>query len=152
MEPRNLLLNSLDEVAEEARRLNRDGYTQLGEWNLSEICAHLSLVMRKSISGFRGTRPSWWARTFVQPALRRRVFNSRRLPFGIELPPSLRPDQTRYEGDAVYELSADLQRVRDHEGKFADHPMLGRLTPVQWRQFHVFHAAHHLAMLEPKER
>ena len=42
-----------------------------------------------------------------------------------------------------------IERFRSSPGPFDAHPLVGRMTPRQWEQFHCVHCAHHLSFALP---
>ncbi|HZT79571.1 MAG TPA: DUF1569 domain-containing protein [Gemmataceae bacterium] len=137
-------------VAAEVERLRRTGYDQAGNWNLAQVCDHLAAAMRGSVEGFPFPGP-WFFRTLIGPFARRVFFRRRRMPAGIQIPERFRPAADVDEAAAVRAFHAALALVRDWPGEFVPHPILGRFTPAQWRQFHLIHAAHHLSFLVPRD-
>ena len=56
-ERRKLKFDNLDQVSEELNRLLSGGYTQTGNWNLSQICGHCDDWMRYSLDGYPKAAP-----------------------------------------------------------------------------------------------
>jgi hypothetical protein len=102
-----------------------------------------------SLDGFPDQAPRLIRRT-VGAVLHRLLFGRGRIPEGVRAPPTYVPraglDAAR-EGDA---LRAALVRFQASAGPFAEHPLLGRLSPAQWEQFHRLHCAHHLSFALPR--
>jgi hypothetical protein len=146
---RQLDFQDFDSLTADVDRLHRDGYTKAGTWDLRQICEHLTASMRMSIEGFT-FKVAWWF-IFVGPLIRRRLFKTRKVPAGIKGPDSLMPASTGDETAALNAFHKELRRVRDHAGPFRPSPVMGRLSPEQWRQFHLIHAAHHLSFLIPRD-
>lgn len=141
---------SIDAVAEDVDRLRCDGYVRLGNWDLARICEHLATLMRFSLEGFPFHFP-WILRRVVGPlVIKPWMLRTRRFPSGVDAPKEMVPTGQLGEEQAVEAFKAMLWRVRDHRGEFQPSPLLGPLTPEQWRQIHMIHAAHHLRFLVPK--
>ena len=66
--------------------------------------------------------------------------------------PLFRPDGSP---DLRQEISEYVSLVRqvmaDDAPLLPDHPVFGRTTKDEWRQFHAWHAAHHFSFLIPNE-
>jgi hypothetical protein len=146
---RQLDFRDFDTLAADVDRLHRDGYTKGGTWDLRQVCEHLTATMRMSIEGFTFKVP-WWF-TFLRPLIRRRLFKTRKMPAGIKGPDPLMPAATGEETAALNAFHKELIRIRDHPGPFQRSPVLGRLDPDEWRQFHLIHASHHLSFLIPQD-
>ena len=145
---RELHLKTLDDVVLEVRKLHEEGYTMLGDWDLSQICQHLSSSMNKSVEGTLTFKTPLMVR-LMRPFIRRSVFGSRRIPVGVKAPPGFEFDAID-ERQAVEALLTAIERVRMHDGPWAGHPVFGKLSTEQWYAFHVIHSQHHLSFVESK--
>ena len=152
MNRRRLELNTLDAVIDEIDRLHACGYERVASWDLARTCDHLTVMMRWSLDGFpREIRFNPVARAVVGPVARFAIVRMGWMPRGIKAPhPALDVTAPRPEQLAVSHCVATLREVRDHDGEFHASPLLGRLTPQQWRRFHLVHAVHHLSLLVPR--
>jgi hypothetical protein len=147
MERRNLDFHDFNSVVDDIDQLHKRGYTKAGQWDLSQICEHLAKVMRLSIEGF-GFKGAWYIRALA-PLIKRRFFKTRRMPTGFQAPGVLMPRNLGEEAQAVASCKEQLDRVRNYPGEFQPSPFFGRLSPEEWRQLHLIHAAHHLSFLIP---
>ena len=152
MNRRRLQLATLDAAAAEIERLRAGRYERVGPWDLARTCDHLTVMMRWSLDGFPPElRFPWPTRALLGPAVRMAIVRMGWMPVGVKAPhPALEVADVRPEGTAVAHCVATLREVRDHPGDFHPSPLLGRLTPEQWRRLHVVHAQHHLSFLVPR--
>jgi len=148
MPRRELDFRSFDDVVTDARHLLAIGYERAGAWSLGQICHHLELVMRGSMEGFTARFP-WYLR-LAGPVIKRVVLKQRKLAAGVKGPAEIMPPAVPDETAAVESLIVRCEQVRDHTGIFYPSPLLGRLSPEEWRQIHLIHASHHLGFLSPK--
>jgi hypothetical protein len=72
-----------------------------------------------------------------------------RIPSGIPTNDRLAPPADVPEA-AIDEFIALARKFESYDGPFPIHPLFGRLTPEEWRQFNLLHAAHHLGHLVPR--
>ena len=150
MDRRSLDLRDFDAVARDVDSLLAKGYRRAGNWDLAQICDHLSMTMEGSINGFSIQVP-WLVRKLVAPIFYRRIVMTRRLPAGRKGPASLMPKPGGDPGEAVRRFKEWLGRVGVHKGDFELHPFFGYLTPEEWRDLHLMHTSHHLSFLIPSE-
>ncbi|MGH7179776.1 MAG: DUF1569 domain-containing protein [Tepidisphaeraceae bacterium] len=145
---RDITYRDFDEVTADAEMLANAGYERAGHWGLAEVCDHLSRYMRQSLEGFEDSR-NWVMRRIVGPTLGRRILRTRRMPGGVITPAALRPSTGRDEREAVTELKEWIGRVSTATD-FRGVAEFGPLSPEQWRQVHLIHAAHHMSFLVPR--
>jgi hypothetical protein len=151
MERRKLNFGRFESVAADINHLHTAGYTQVGSWDLSQACDHLTRYMRMSLEGFPFEFP-WVMRRLVGPAiLKPLVLWTHWLPAGAKAPRPLVPERSPQEPAAVEAVIEMLHRVRNHPDRFAPSPLFGELSNSQWRQVHLIHASHHLSFLVPSE-
>jgi hypothetical protein len=148
MERRQLDFRDFDSVAADIDRLHKNGYDKVGQWELCQTCDHLSTVMRMSMEGFP-FKAAWYIR-LLGPLVKGRFFKTRRMSEGFQAPAVLIPLAAGDEKAAVGSCKELLRRVQTHSEEFHPNPFFGRLTPDEWRQLHLIHAAHHLSFLIPK--
>lgn len=149
MQRRELRFENFAEINQEVDRLLESGCDAAGNWDLAQICKHLALAMSGSVMGFPGRSP-WFVRHLLGPIYRRRVFRNGRLPDAVPTNQAAIPKPGGDPQRAAKQLARAIERFETHDGPLAEHPLLGRLTPQQWRSFHLIHAAHHLGFLVPK--
>jgi len=150
MQRRKLDFHDFDSVAADLERLQKNGYSKAGNWGLRQICQHLEGAFRMSIDGFSMKGP-WIIRKILGPyVFKGRLLSKRSMPEGFKAPKAFMPSDDGDETSTVQAFKVQLDRVRDHKGEFQPNPFLGPMTPDEWRQFHLIHAAHHLSFLIPK--
>lgn len=150
---RRLRFDSIDQAIDDIDALHTCGYERLGAWDLARTCDHLTTTMRYSLDGFPpDTRPMLALKVLGPTLVKWTVLGVGWMPRGVALPhPSLDDAQSvRSEQTAVSHCIATLREVRDFDGPFARSPVMGKLSPNQWRRFHLVHAAHHLSLLVPR--
>lgn len=131
-----------------------------GKWCAAEVLEHLYLTYTGTIRGLEralaagtplATRPSMKQRlaTLV-------VVGYGHMPAGRKTPAVAAPGRLDAEsvrarfGEALETMDALLVCCEERfgrRGKVLDHPILGALSPEQWRRFHWVHGRHHLAQL-----
>ena len=147
---RTLDFADFDAVLADVERLRRDGYRRAGNWGLAQACDHLTRFMRGSLEGF-GFQFPLPVRLAGRWLILGRTLRTRRIPAGVKGPAPLMPPADVDADAALRDFAETLGRVRDHAGDFHPSPLFGRMTPEQWRQVHLIHAAHHLSVLVPNE-
>ncbi len=151
MDQRKLRFGRFEAVTTDIQHLHEAGYMQLGDWNLAQICDHLTRFMRMSLEGFPFQFP-WIVRRVLGPlVLKPLVLWTHWIPTGAKAPPVLMPHRTPQEQPAVQTMTEMLHRARNHPGEFHPSPLFGRLSNPQWRKVHLIHASHHLGFLVPNE-
>lgn len=147
MERRRLDLRSFDEVIAEVDRLHTQGYTKAAQWDLSQVCQHLTESLRQALEGYT-FKPPWYLRPLA-PMFRRQIFRDRR--FGQNLPTGkdlVFPSAD--EGQSIAEFKAMLQQFRNAE-QYLPSPFFGPRPVDEVRDFHLIHASHHLSCLIAKQ-
>ena len=163
MPRRSLNLATLDDVVAEIERLQREGYTATGKWNLSQICEHLTATMRMGLDG--GQRMPWLLRKTMGAWLIRSWLKNRALRAGLPTLDRLLP-KTRNEGaatdaagneiaddpEAIATCIATHREVRDFKGTLPPHSMCDGIDLPTYKELCVIHAQHHLGYLVPREK
>jgi hypothetical protein len=130
-----------------------------GKWCVAEVLEHLYLSYTGTIKGFERvleaealsvTPPTWkqWAGKLV-------VIGFGHMPSGREAPKTARPRGIPTEKvlaeivPKIKELDECLSRCEEKmgRGKLLDHPVLGPLTAVEWKKFHLVHGLHHVKQI-----
>ncbi len=127
-----------------------------GKWCAAEILEHLYLTYTGTIKGFEKLLTS--GQPLVSPAsMKQRVRALVVVGFGHMPEGRTAPENTRPRGMAAEEARRQIGQTMAHmnaiiaqcESRFGrrvqllNHPILGPLTPAQWRKFHVVHGRHH---------
>lgn len=151
MAQRELILKDFRAVLAELDRLQNDGYTQLGQWNLAQICDHLAYFIDGSLDGYT-FRVNWLFKTLFGRIALRSILSKRQMKSGIPTPQKPLPESGIDEAAAVARLRRAIERLEAHQGELHDSPFFGHLTPEEWRTLHLVHCTHHLAFLKPATR
>ncbi|MGB7328131.1 MAG: DUF1569 domain-containing protein [Rubripirellula sp.] len=147
---RQLDFRSGDDVVAEVRRLQTEGYVRTKNWNLTQICEHLTATMAGEMDGL-GFRLPWLIRATAGELFTRWILKTRKMP-SVPTLPSLQP-KSRSDVDDVVIIESCVETIRRCEsfaGSLDDYPFVDNLNHDQWRQFMWIHAAHHLGFLAPK--
>lgn len=140
-----------DEVIAEIQRLRTGGYTKTKNWNLTQVCEHLTATMTGGMDGF-GFRLPWILRATVIKWVFRRMLRTRKMSSGPTLK-RLKPKTVDGpDDDAVIDgCIAAIERAKEFTGPLKDYPFLDDLSVDDWQQFMWMHAGHHLGFLIPRE-
>jgi hypothetical protein len=149
MDRRDLDFKDLDALAADVQGLTDNGYERAGKWDLAQTCEHLTTAMVQSMDGFSFQGP-WLVRKVIGPIFFKRLTKTRKIKAGINAPLGFVFEPGDDQVSAVDQFQQALTRVKQHQGDFQPHPIFGRLTPEQIRQFHLIHSAHHLSFLIPR--
>jgi hypothetical protein len=147
---RRLHFKDFDEARAEVQRLGAHPYARCGNWDLFQMCDHVSDAMDRCVSpaGFGFGLP--WplqalARTMILPV----ILWTGRIPAGTKVPEDRIPKPKGDPQRSVGEFERSTRQFEGHAGPFAPHPFFGRLTGEKWRRVHLIHIAHHLGFLVP---
>lgn len=151
MARRKLDFHSGEEVIADIMHLREAGYEQNKNWNLSQICEHLSVTMSGGMDGF-GFRMPWLLRATVIEWVFRYSLRKRKLFSGAPTLPVLKPKpRDSDDDDLIDECIQVTQRAISFNGSMEEYALLDGLTVPDWQQFMWIHAAHHLSFLTPKK-
>lgn len=147
---RSLDFASGDEVIAEIKRLQDVGYVQTKNWNLTQICEHLDVIMTGGMEGF-GFRLPRILRATVLKWMIGRMLRQRKMPSAPTLD-RLKPKSPDGldNSEVIDQCIATIRLASAFDGSMKDYPFLDDMTPETWRQFMWIHAAHHLGFLTPK--
>lgn len=152
MQKRELNCQSGTEVIADIENLRTNGYQKLGNWNLSQICEHITKTLRVGMDGSDFRLP-WILRKTVGPWVIGRMLKTGKLPFRLSAPKQLRPDPEI--GDEQPELIdsciATLQEAEQFPGPLPPYPLKDNVNVAEWKQIMWVHACHHLAFLIPND-
>ena len=151
MQRRNLDFSSSDEVIADIQRLQAAGYEKCGNWNLTQICQHLTETMKGGMDGF-GFRLPWVLRATVAKWAFHYGLRKRKLGSGLPTFKMLKPThENAADDDQVIENCIETcRRAESFTGPIEDYPLLNDPSVEDWRQFMWIHAAHHLSFLVPR--
>ena len=130
-----------------------------GKWCAAEVLEHLSLAFT-STSGLLKKCLAERKASTARPSLKQRMITLVVLDIGYFPTGRQAPEWTRPKGGAP---EAALPAIREHlaqmdtditecekrfgGGILAVHPIIGPLTPQQWRKFHWTHTRHHMKQI-----
>lgn len=151
---RKLAFASLAEVVVDAENLLAKGYDKAGNWDLAQVCGHLSEWLRFPIEGFPKfpllLRPfAWLFRVTKSKAILAKILadgfpaQARTVPETVPLP----------GGDpaaAVAKLRDAVVRYATFDGERHPSPLFGKLDQETATRVQLLHAAHHLSFLVPR--
>ncbi|MFO0810282.1 MAG: DUF1569 domain-containing protein [Gemmataceae bacterium] len=149
MPQRQLSFNDLSEAVAEVERLHRGGYEKLGNWDLAQICDHLTYFARGSLDG-QPFRVPWLFKALFGRMVLRRILTQKRMKTGVFTPQKPLPAPGGDESAAVAHFRETMERVRNHTGEFHPSPFFGAMTRDEVRALTCIHCAHHLGFLQPK--
>ncbi len=122
----------------------RRGYTQSGNWNLEQICWHLTSVLEKS--GRPATEPATPEQLKMQP-IKQQILATGLLPANrIEAPAPVVPPEN-CGPESIDALIAALRRLAVYPEKSALHRLWGPLSVPEFQRLSLVHCAHHLSHL-----
>jgi hypothetical protein len=146
---RQLQFKDFAEVCAEVDRLHREGHDKLGQWDLAQVCDHLTYFVQASLDGATFRVP-WLVKVLFGRLVLRRILKEGRMKEGAPTPQKPLPTAGGDEAAAVARFKQVIERFQAHQGEFHASPFFGYLTPEQWRELHLIHCAHHLGFLSPK--
>lgn len=149
---RRLDFRSGEDVLAEIERLRTGGYVATKNWNLSQICEHLTKTMEGEMTGL-GFRFPWLFRKTAGPLLTLWVLRTRSMP-SVPTLPSLQPAAAEGMDDSkiIDDCVETVRKAEAFSGNLDDYPFVDGLTADRWRQIMWVHAAHHLGFLMPDQR
>ena len=150
MAQRNIAFADYTEVLAEVDRLHRGGYEKLGQWDLAQICDHLTYFMLASLDGAKFKVP-WLLKVLLGRLVLRRILKTRRMKPGAPTPQKPLPAAGGDPEAAVIRIKQTVARLQAHHGELVASPFFGYLSPEQWRDLHLIHCAHHLGYLQPAQ-
>ena len=146
---RPLKFDLLQTSVEEIQELREHGYTMAGNWNLSQICQHLSKTLKISIEGAPFRLP-FLLRPFARWLLFDSVMRGRPTRLPLIAPSQFQPDEPENVDQHIANYQELVGKVTAADAQLiSDHPVFGRVSLEEWRKFHCWHAAHHLSFLQP---
>jgi Protein of unknown function (DUF1569) len=149
---RKLRYSSFADIVVDANRLAAGPHRALGNWSLPQVLKHLGNAMQSSIDG-QGFPVKWYLRwlgpVVIKPWLIKGPF-----PAGFQLPRSgaakLVAQDTTTLDEGMAALLAGIERLA-REASRVSHPVVGKLTVLEWDQFHLRHAEMHMSFILPEE-
>jgi hypothetical protein len=149
VEQRRLDFKDFPQALAEVNRLHRGGYLKAGQWDLAQVCDHLTYFVQGSLHG-HPYRVPWLFKVLLGRFVLRRILKQRRMKAGGPTPQKPLPPSGSDEATAVERFRQAIEQLQRHQGELHDSPFFGHLTAEEWRELHLIHCAHHLGFLMPK--
>jgi hypothetical protein len=152
---RQLRFASLDDVVRDAETLLAKGYTKAGNWDLAQVCNHLSDWLSFPVDGFPKMpiflRPIFWV---MRKTVGRKKFEGyvrdQSFPPGKPTMPQTVHQPGGDDKAAVAKLRDTAERFKAHTGFIHPSPLFGPLTKDEALAMQLVHCAHHLSFLVPR--
>ncbi len=151
LQRRTIDFRSANEVIDEIALLRGGAYDRAGNWNLTQICQHLSGTMDGGMDGF-GFRVPWILRATVVEWGFRFALKRRKLGSGFPTFKILKPSyHESIDDDSIIDACiASCRRASEFDGSLKEYALLDNLSVKDWQDFMWIHAAHHLSFLVPR--
>ena len=151
---RQLSFETLDEAVADAEGLLNSGYRCVGNWDLSQCCHHLAVLMEYPLDGFPSYRfplnvGNWFLRQTLAPRMLQKILTTGRWPDRLPTDKRTVPARGGDDSKGVEQLRNAANRLCDHTGPLHASPLLGLLNKQQLIELHRTHTAHHLSFLVP---
>ncbi|MEZ6090603.1 MAG: DUF1569 domain-containing protein [Pirellulaceae bacterium] len=154
---RELKFSDFDEIVTDIHRLQENGYTSVGKWNLGQACSHLNDWMRYPMDGF--PKPQfpfsfllWGFRNTIGPSQLRKYIAAGAMPAGAPTDPrTVPPPDTSNDAEQVEKLCQTIERFKAFEGPLHTSLAFGPMDLQTGRQLQMMHAALHLSFLIPND-
>jgi len=149
---RKLRYNNFAEIVDDAHRLAAGPHRALGNWSLAQVLKHLGIAMHSSIDG-KGFPVKWYLR-WIGPIVIKPWLIKGPFPAGFRLPRGgavkLVAANTTTFDEGMTALLAGIERL-GRESSRVSHPVVGKLTVLEWDQFHLRHAEMHMSFILPED-
>ncbi len=147
---RQLDFHAASEVIHEVERLRSTGYKMLGNWNLAQICDHLSKTIEVGLRPHVSRMP-WIIRKLAGQRMINAWLKHRSMRPGAMTAPFLIPQEMSEQDDPAL-IERYLDHVREADSFLGPLPpyILGEISLENWKQLQWIHASHHLGFLIPK--
>ena len=153
---RPLKFDNCLQIRDEVLRLQKNGYTPHGKWNLAQTCLHLNDWMTFPMDGFpKAPIPISWIFAIVSATMGRgmllKMLRSGEMKSGKPtMPETVYKASVDEENAAVERFLATIDRWDNFRGSPVRSPLFGAMTSDEARQLQLIHCALHLSFLEPK--
>jgi hypothetical protein len=152
---RPLKFNNLDEMMDDVRSLNENGYISNGNWKLGQTCGHLANWMRYPLDGYPVAplpiRMIFWVmQKTVVPGMKRKIL-AEGFKGGMMTAPESVPKQDELtDQQGVDQLQEVVDRLLAFKGELYPSPLFGEVDKPMQIKVSLLHAELHLGYLEPK--
>ena len=140
-----LKFDDLNDLLEHIKRLSADKHHTRGQWTIAQIFFHLAAAFEGSVNGL----PAGYSMPARVIARRFRWLITRyRFPPWMPIPSSIKealePPATADFCHEKQRLVLAIESFQNYTDDHPPHPVLGRLTHIEWIGFHLRHCEHHL--------
>ena len=153
MSRRDLRFTSLAEVKSDLLRLQSQGYSKVGNWDLSQVANHLADWISFPMDGF--PKMPWFVKILMGvmrvtqgKSLYKKFVSNQRMSTGQPTMP-----QTVYTtadpAESIARLSSTIDRLAAYRGPIHPSPLFGELNYDELVALQRAHCAHHLSFLIP---
>ena len=152
---RDLTFRDLDEVVRDVEHLQAKGYDRAGNWDLAQVCGHLTKWLSYPLDGFPragcfvGTM-LWLMKITVGKGMKKKILTTGKFKDGGPTMPESVPASGGDEAAAVAKLKEMVERFKNHMGELHPSPLFGPMSREELTRLHLIHCAHHLSFLTPK--
>jgi len=152
---RTLTFATLEDADRDAEMLLAQGYDKTGNWDIGQVCGHLTHWFNYPIDGFPRTplllRPMFWIfRNTIAPRMLNQALASGSTKSGIPTIPASVPQPGDDAALAVKRFQEAIARWQKYDGPIQASPLFGNRIKDDWSKMHLMHCAHHLGFLVPK--
>lgn len=148
-----LEFSNLDAAVQYAEQLHRQGYHSLGNWNLAQVCEHLSDWLEYMIDGYPAAplpikAMLWCMRVTAGRSMLRKILSTGQMRSGG---PTMK--QTVYLQDDLEDTTSlkrfreTVERFKAYDGDYHASPIFGPLSAEEGLKLQLVHCAHHLSFL-----
>ena len=154
MSRRELHIENFDQVRDEIIRLQREGYTSFGKWDLAQTCFHLDCWMGYTMDGYPPPplilRPIFWTvKKLIGKKSLLKIIKDGEMRAGMPTAPAtVAGTNAQKDQEAADKFLATLERFTQYSGEVHPSPLFGPMTLEQARQLQLVHCKHHLSFLD----
>lgn len=146
---------NFDEVVRDVEALHAKGYEKAGNWDLAQVCGHLTKWLSYPLDGFPrsgcfiGTM-LWMMRITVGKGIKKKILTTGKFKEGGPTAPDSIVASGGNESAAVMKFKEIIERFKNHTGEIHLSPLFGKMSRDELLRLHLIHCAHHLSFLTPK--
>lgn len=152
---RELTFATLDGAVRDAEHLLAVGYERAANWDLAQVCGHLTEWLRYPLDGYPKAplviRPLiWLAKVTIGRSARDEILCTGKFRPGGRTMPETVPQPGGDATAAVARFKETATRFQAHTGGYDPSPLFGQMTRDEWLRLNLAHCAHHLSFLVPR--